>query len=359
MEANKKVEVTVSNRTIVRILFFVIAIFLGFRFMVNAAYGLKLIFIAFFLSLGLNPAVSWISRKLRLKSRAAATGIAYLVVLGVIISFLSFIMPSLIRQTVDFVANVPQTVSQLKEENSTIGKLVRRYKLEDQIDGLSQNLQQRTKNVRQPVFSAAGRIGSALISILTTLVLTFMMLVEGPAWLKKFWQALPAKDREHRQDLARRMYRVVTGYVNGQVIVATIAASFNFVALTIASTILHADINPVALAGILIFTGLIPLIGNTIGGVIVVLSCLFVSLPLAVVMAIFMVIYQQIENITIQPYIQSKYNELTPLLVFVAALLGVGLGGLLGAVVAIPAAGCLRILLSDMWERRQARRAAA
>jgi predicted PurR-regulated permease PerM len=67
-------------------------------------------------------------------------------------------------------------------------------------------------------------------------------------------------------------------------------------------------------------------------------------------MAFYFVVYQQIENATIQPYIQSKGNELTPMLVFIAAILGVGFGGILGAFIAIPAAGCLKILADDYFE---------
>jgi len=98
---------------------------------------------------------------------------------------------------------------------------------------------------------------------------------------------------------------------------------------------------------------LIPMIGNTIGGILVVLACLFVSTPLAIIMAIFFVLYQQIENVSLQPYIQAKYNELTPLLVFVAALIGISYAGFLGALIAIPVAGCAKILFLDYLERKQ------
>jgi len=342
-----KVEVTVSNKTIIRVLGVVILSWLALRFISNVEHILQLIFIAFFLSLALNPVVSWISKQLGLKSRAAATGIAYIAVVVVLGAFVTAVVPPLARQTVDFVKQAPYTISSLKDDSTSAGRFVVRYKLQDNIDGLSQNIRDRTKNFKEPVISTATRVGSAMIAIITVFTLTFMMLVEGPLWLKKYWTLHPKARRDHDQELAWRMYRMVTGYVNGQVVLSALGGVITLVALLIASTLLHVSVNAVALAGIIFVTGLIPMIGHIIGGVIVVLACVIVSVPLAIIIALFILLHQQIENVTLQPYIQAKYNELTPLAVFIAALLGIGFGGLLGAFVAIPAAGCAKILLED------------
>jgi predicted PurR-regulated permease PerM len=179
-----------------------------------------------------------------------------------------------------------------------------------------------------------------------------MMLVEGPMWVERILEAQPKGKREARKKLLQKLYRVVTNYVNGQVIVAFIAGSFALIALLVASNIFGVSINAVALAGIIMLFGLLPLIGATIGAVIVVLACLLQSVPLAITMGIFFVIYQQVENLTIQPYIQSKASNLTPLIVFTAALIGVSVGGLLGAFVAIPTAGCIKIFVEDYYSRR-------
>ena len=108
-----------------------------------------------------------------------------------------------------------------------------------------------------------------------------------------------------------------------------------------------------ALAGIVSVFGLIPLFGNPLAAIIVILVCLINSVTLGLVMLIYFVVYFFVENHTFQPYIQSKLNELTPLTVFVAAVLGVGFGGLLGAIIAIPAASAIKVLVEDYFERRQ------
>ncbi|MEI6480739.1 MAG: AI-2E family transporter [Candidatus Saccharibacteria bacterium] len=357
MDKQKPVEFTVANRTVIRILLIMVATFLGLRFLLNVSHVLSLIFFAFFLSMALNPAVAWISRHLRIKSRAGATGVAYIVVLTLIISLFSVIIPPLVSQTSDFVTSLPQTIRSVNNQDSAVGRLVKKYQLQDSVDKIASDMSGRLKNLPGPVLSTAGKIGSTLTSTIAVLVLTFMMIVEGPMWLTRFWALQPKSHREHGQKLAMRMYGVITGYVNGQVLIAFIAASFALVAMLIASNIFGVSINAVGLAGIIALTGLIPMIGNTLGAVIVVLVCALSSLPLSIVMAIFFLMYQQIENVTIQPYIQSKKNELTPLLVFIAAMLGIGIGGLLGAFVAIPLAGCIRILLNDYYKMRVAQNA--
>ena len=348
-------EVTVSNRTVVRIILLILVTIIGIQFALSISNVLVLIVVSIFLALALNPAVSWIRRKLRLKSRVTATAIAYIIVITLIGALISYVVPPLVTQTIDFIEDVPETIETLQSGDSAAGRFVQRYDLSEQIEGLTSNIKDRTEDIQEPVIANAGRVGSALISILTVLVLTFMMLVEGPIWAERYWKLQPKKRRDHQKELADKMYRVVTGYVNGQLLLSLIAATFSFIVITIASTLLGVSINALALAGILVFTGLIPMIGSTIGGVIVTLACLFVSTPLALIVAVFYVLYQQIENVSLQPYIQAKYNELTPLLVFIAALLGIGFGGFLGALIAIPIAGCLKILFVDFLERRRTR----
>lgn len=345
-------EVSVSNRTVVRIILLIVLTVFAIRFAINVANVLVLIGISVFLALALNPAVSWIARKLRLKSRVTATGIAYLAVIILLGSLISYVVPPLVRQTVEFINDIPRTIDTLQTDDTPIARLVQNYDLGEQLEGFKSNLEDRIEDIKEPLIANAGRVGSALVSIITVLVLTFMMLVEGPIWAKRYWRMQPKGRREHHQMLAEKMYRVVTGYVNGQLLLALIAATFASVVLIIASTILNVSINALALAGILVFTGLIPMIGNTIGGILVVLACLFVSTPLAIIMAIFFVLYQQIENVSLQPYIQAKYNELTPLLVFIAALVGISYAGFLGALIAIPVAGCAKILFLDYLERK-------
>ena len=260
------------------------------------------------------------------------------------VQVVAVVVPPLVKQTNSFVRTIPATVRSASDTNSSLSHLVDRYHLQPQVDNLSTEIGDKVGNAPAIVITTAGRIGTVLISIITMIVLTFMMLVEGPAWMRRALQLVPPEKHKPYHQLAMQMYKVVTGYVNGQVLIAAIASVFAFVALMIASTITHTTINAAALAGIVFLFGLIPLIGNTLAAVLVCIICLFSSTALALIMLVYFPIYQQIENATLQPHIQAKNNQLTPLIVFMAALVGAGFAGLLGALIAIPVAGCLRIL---------------
>lgn len=342
-----KETINISNKTVLRVIALVVVSFLFLRFLSHETHVIALLFTAFFLALALNPAVSWIAKHLKSKSRIWATATAYLTVLVILITLISLIFPPLIRQSVDFINNVPSTLNSFETQNSSTARFVRRYKLDKQLSQLGQDFKSRYGTFRKPVLDTAGKVGSSIVATLAVFVLTFMMLVEGPSWLEGLWKVVPQKNRQHNKHLAARMYRIVTGYVNGQVLIAAIAATFALITLVIASTLFGVSLNAVALAGIVFLFGLIPLIGNTLAAVIVVLICLFSSFGLAAVMTVYFLLYQQIENVTLYPYIQSKFNELTPLLVFSAALVGANFGGLFGAFVAIPTAGCLKLLIED------------
>ncbi len=346
---NQTITVTFTNKTVIRVVIFVVIALLILGLFAKISTALKLILISGFLALALNPAVSWISKYLPDRSRIRATAVAYLAVMTVLVGFVVIIVPPLVRQSIDFVDTIPLTVNDIQNQDTPVVRFIERHNLTKQYTQAISEVKDNLNDVTGRAYSVATTIGGGVMAIITVLVMTFMMLIEGPFWLERLTALQPKNKVDKRSRVLNDMYQMVTGYVNGQLLIAIIAATFAFFALAITSTILGVTINPIALAAIVGLMGLIPMIGNTIAAVIVVLFCLFVSVPLAVIMAIFFFVYQQVENATLQPYIQSRYNELTPLTVFIAAIIGVSVAGFLGALVAIPAAGCLRIYLKTYY----------
>ncbi len=348
-ERKKNIQVNITSRTIFNAAVIITAFFLLLKFISIIAWPLQLIAISAFLAMALNPAVSWIARKLKSKSRVLATAAAYLTVLIILAGFLLVVVPPMIDQAGEISTNIPTSVNDLQNQDTPLVNFINRYGLQDEFSEFVSDVKNNLQDISGKAVSTVSAIGGALIAVITVLVMTFMMLVEGPGWVERIWSMLDDEDTARRRRVAQRMYGMVTGYVNGQLVVATIAAFFAFIALVIASTIFGVTINAPALALVVGLLGLIPMIGNMVAAVVVVIVSLFVSLPLALTMGVFFLVYQQIENATLQPYIQSKYNDLTPLTVFIAALIGISVGGFLGALVAIPIAGCVRILILEYY----------
>jgi predicted PurR-regulated permease PerM len=346
--SNKQV-VQIQTETIFKIIALSAGAFLLYEFVGSVSHQLRLIGIAFFLAIALNPTVTWISSKMKSGNRILATGISYLVVLALLSGLIALVVPPLVQQTGQFIKDAPSTFDSFLAQDTVVSRFIGSLDLQDEVESFRDNFVSGAGDISRPIFNAAGRIGGTAISIITVLVLAFMMLIEGPFWFKRFLALQPASKREQRERVLKKMYSVVIGYVNGQVLVAATGALFALIALLIGNVVFQGSVNAIALAGIIFVFALLPMIGTTIGAVIVVFITLLVSLPYAITMAIFFIVYQQIENATFQPMIQSKTNQLTPLTVFVAALIGIGAGGLVGALAAIPIAGCIRVLMEEYY----------
>jgi len=346
----RKIEVTISNRTVIKLLAMV-ALWLVFLMALRqATHALVLLFTSFFLALALNAPVRWLASRIpgkRKGSRAIGTAVSFFLVIALLVGFLTSIVPPLVKQTSNFINAAPQLLEETRDKDSTIGKWVDKLHLQKQIDDFSDQLSDRVKNATPAAVSTLGKVGSSLFSVLTILALTFMMLVEGPRWMKLFERFVHPKDRKRVNQIASDMYNVVKGYVNGQVTLAFIAALMLLPALII----FHVSY-PAALVVVVFICGLIPMVGHTIGATIVTLVALFHSPVSAIAILAYYILYQQIENYIVQPRIQANSTNMSPLLVFASVVIGVNFGGLFGGLVAIPVAGCVRILALDYMRNR-------
>lgn len=355
----QRFKLEVDNSTIVRVLviaaIFVIGLILIWRLMP----ALTIILVAFVLALALNPSVHSLSNYMPRKSRLLATIITFLVMIGILLLFLYIILPPLIEQSSLFIATLPDYISSLGQQQGFVADLILRYELQDELAQLAQN-------AKGQIFNLAGGLGASLVSgftsllgglaiTLTVLVLSFLMLIEAPYWANRVWSLYAnKKKREQHEKLITSMYRVVGGYVNGQVLVAFIAGAAALVVLAILTLVF--GLRPgiaLPLAGVVFITSLIPLIGATIGAILVVLVLLFNDFAAAVSFLVYFLVYQQIENNFLQPMVQSRTVALSALGVFIAVIIGIGLLGPLGGILAIPIAGCLRVLALYYFENRK------
>lgn len=346
-----EVALTITTVTFVRLALMTVITIVLLAAARRASHALLLIFIAFFLALALNAPVYWVTHHLpgRLKgSRSFGTALSFLIVILLLGGFLASIVPPLVRQTGTFIDAAPGLIDSFKNQDSGAGKLVRTYHLENQVNEFSDQLGQRLSHAGGNALSGIQKIGSSIFALLTILVLTFMMLVEGPRWLELAREILPERHHGLAKRLASDMYLVVKGYVNGQVTLAALAALLIAPALFI----LHVSY-PVALMVIVFICGLIPMVGHTLGAIIVTTIALFHSVSAALIILGYYILYQQMENYLLQPRIQANSTNMSPLLVFMSVIIGVSFGGLIGGLVAIPLAGCLRIAVLEYLRSRR------
>ena len=189
---------------------------------------------------------------------------------------------------------------------------------------------------------------STVIQLVTVLTITFFLLLDGGRIANFVLAQVRSSHQERVRFIAADIYSATGGYVAGALTLATAAGISTYILLSILEVPFA-----VPLAVLMAFFDLIPLVGSTIGGVLVALVTLFADFPQdTIVWVVFVVVYQQFENSVLQPLVYRRAVNLHPLAVITAILIGSNLLGVLGALVAIPIAAALQIMLKDIWANR-------
>lgn len=341
---------------------------IGFAFAILAIYSARTALIilgaALFLALALNQPVSLLARYLPGKSRVWPTAIAFILVVVVLGLFAFLVVPPIIQQTAKFAQTVPSLVETATTQWHGLSELIDRYNLQPQVNDALESIRRNTTdwaaNIGSNVLSGIGSAASLIASGFLVLVLSFLMLVEGPMWLKRIWGVYNDEERmESHRNLVQKMYHVVTGYVTGQLTVSGIGSLMAGLVVFILSLIFPNIPANLALPTIAIaFTlSLIPMFGATIGAVLISLLLAFNDLSAGITFAVFSIVYQQIENNFISPTIQARKLELSALTVLGSVTVGLYVFGLAGGIISIPIAGCIKVLLEDYLERAKKNRA--
>lgn len=342
--------INIETKHVIKILALVVTFTVGVLAIMRMYDALVLVGTSLFFALALNPAVTFLSRYMPKKRRGPA--VAIVMIIG--LSLLSFVVFSIVspvaREASAFANTVPERLEIIRSEDSFIGGLIQRYNLQDNIDSLVESTKDNVEVLAASAVSRVGQFGNSLVTSITGLVMTVLMLMSGPALLHSFANKIYRDKalRERHESVVYKMYKVVTGYVNGQVLIALVASLF-----ALGAMFLLKIPYPLPLAAIVFLFGLIPLIGNTLAAILVVLfTFVLKDVTSALFIGAFFVLYQQVENATLQPMIQGKTTQLPTLVIFVSVILGVALMGPIGGLFAIPAAGCAKVLLNDYLQHR-------
>jgi predicted PurR-regulated permease PerM len=287
------------------------------------------------LAIGLQPAVRLLTdRGVR---RGAAVAVLFVVGLVLMGAFLAVVIPIVARQLTELIQVAPRYLEQAQARSSLLGKLDRQF---DVIDRL------RDLGTRVPGFALAFARGFAafVFDVVTVTILTAYFATALPSMRRWIARLLRREHREELEVILDRMTGRIGGYVTGNALVSLIAGAASFVALLIIGV-------PYALA-LAVWVGLtdlIPTVGALLGAVVVCLVAAFAGVPELLATVAFFVVYQQIENYVIAPRVMRRAIEIPPAAVIIAVLVGGTLAGFFGALLALPIAATIQIVLEELY----------
>ena len=338
----------VTNRTVVRVLLVATAVFavLYFLWLIRSILGM--LFIAIFLAIALGPVVElFVRHKVR---RAPAILLTYLLLLASVVGLGLLVVPPIVSGVNQFVDDVPTYVRDLRN-SKTFREYDNKYnitpKLQDQAKKLPTHITDAVSGLRSVTVGVFGRV----VQLVTILVMTFFLLLDGRRVLHFAFRELGPERGPRMERIAQDVYSAVGGYVAGNLLISVIAGTLAYVMMRILNLPFAAP-----LAVFVAFFDLIPLVGSTIAGVVVGIVAAIVGFPgKLIAWVIYLIVYQQVENNVLQPVIYRRTVAIHPLIVIVAVLIGGTLLGILGALLAIPIAASVQIVVKEWWQYRRSR----
>jgi predicted PurR-regulated permease PerM len=307
-----------------------------------------LVVVAGFFAVILGPPVDFLERRVHLR-RGLATVLVFVTGIVLVAGMLYAFIRPIVDQVQQFADDLPGYVDDAQHGRGTIGKLVKRYKIDDYIDRNQDRFRKSLTSAGRQVPKYLGTIATGIASTITILFLAFLMLLEGPRIQRGALQLIePERRRERFRRVTTDCARAVTGYMFGNFLISVIAGVATYVFLSIVR-VPFKEVLGLWVA----FADLIPLVGATVGAVPAVGVAFLHSVPAGIATVIFFIAYQQFENHVLQVSIMSRTVDLNPLTVLISILAGVELFGILGALLAIPVAGILQVIARDIYDERR------
>src|SRR5919112_2027121 len=336
-------------RTVARVVLVVLTIILTLYLVYLLRQPLTWIFIAGFLAIALSGPVNLLSRYMK---RGLAIACVYVGLILIPIILGALLIPPIVEQLDNLINNLPQYVSDLQDfiaRNDRLRELEEDYNITAELQKQASTLPSRAGDAAGILSDIGLGLVNSIFAGVSILVLSLFMIGSGRTWLGWVAQRQGAGREEWLNRLFDRIGNAVGNYVAGALGQALIAGVLAYIVLTILGV-------PYAgsLAVIIFLLDLVPLVGATLGAILVGLITLFNDFPTdTVVWVIWSVIYQQVENTIIQPRIQAKAVQVHPFVVLTSVLFGSTLFGVLGALLAIPVAAAIQIAIVEYGHLRR------
>jgi len=333
-------------RTILATVFVVGVALVGWELLQELSRLVAWIVVAGFLAVVLTPAVDYLQHRGRLR-RGAATAIVFLVGFGLLAGMLYTFIRPIVDQVSEFVDDLPELVDEAQRGEGWAGELVERYDIEDWVEENRDRWQEALSSAGAPALDIVRSVFNTVFAVVTILVLTVLMLQRGPDLTKGTLALVPPRHRDRVRLVAGDAARAVSGYMLGNFLISLVAGLSTYAVLKILG-VEYAEVLALWVA----FADLIPMVGATLGAIPTIGVSFLHSTPAGIAAFAFYVIYQQFENHVLQVTIMSRTVDVNPLTVLISVLAGVELFGFVGALLAIPFAGVVQVIVRNVYDER-------
>ena len=354
--------IEVDTKTFVRFWLVILGFGLLALFVWKAWESLVMIGVALFLAVAIRPLAQRINHLTKKDHAMSSSVIAYALVIGFLGIIVALVGPVVVEQTTQFVQQLPSTFEHTLGGWDGINNFGRTLGIDNLQDEILKNLQAFSSsfvsNFGNTIVVSVGAIAQILTNIILTIVLTLFFSLEGPRIIESFWKMLEGKHKNLEvrayQRLTQRMVDVFSTYVSHQAMVSFLDGLVVTVAVLILAVLFGFPGSlalPMGLLALVFY--LIPMFGPIISCGLITLILLFSSPVAAFVFLVFYIIYAQIENNVIAPKIQGNALNLPATIVLVAIIIGMNVFGLIGAIIAIQIAGCIKVVLEELPSLRE------
>ena len=308
-----------------------------------------LVLMAAVLAIGLDPAVRRIERLGR--SRGRAVTLIFLGLIAIVVLFAWLVIPPLIRQIGELADDIPSYVARLSQRDDAVGRYFRSQDMAERLQDFIADLPARISSSFGTIVGVAGRVTSAIFNVLTVAILTIYFMLSLPRMRRTAALAFAPSARERAETVMDEAISRIGGYVAGILTTASIAgvSALLFFGILNAVGLDMPFAFPLAIWAALM--GLIPAVGAYIGAAPAVVVAFFSSGLTGVLVLVYFIVYQQIENYAIQPRVMKNAVNLSSAAVIVSTLVFGSLGGFAGALLALPAAATIKVVIVEVFLR--------
>jgi predicted PurR-regulated permease PerM len=335
-----------SLRGVIRFVLIVVACGIALYLAWRIRAVIRLVGISLFFALTLMPIVDAACSKTR-APRALVILAAY-VLLVVAVAIVGYvIVPSLVKEVHQLSHNAPRYAAELRH-NSTFRHYDNRYHISTKLVHDARGLPHLLGHLVGPLKDVTVQAFSFVGQLVTVLAIAFLLVLHGRDYVNIGLSLTGAREQRYRQ-LIIDINKAVAGYMLGNVTISVLATVATWIVLSILGV-------PYALSlGFVVgFFDLLPLVGATLGAIVVVFATLTASFPTATLVWIaFIIVWQRFEDYVVQPLVYRKALRVNPIVTIVSVLAGASLLGILGALLAIPTAAAIQIVLRDWWAHRK------